>query len=343
MFEQLSPWMNGLVFIVSAVFVWMAGTRLAHYADAIARKTGIGRAFLGLVLLGGVTSLPEMTVAVTATMSGVPALTVNDVLGSAAINVLILALADAAIGRRALTSQPGSPTVLLQAILSMVLLCAVIAPSITGDRVVLGMGGWSWVMLGLYLAAIGMLAKSQGLQSWIPQGGQHAQDAQTDSQGSEARSLRRLIGGTAVAGAVILAAGFCLAKAGEGLANQTGLGTSFFGAVFLGLATSLPEVSTVLASVRMRQYEMAMADVFGTNLFNVTIIVLVDALHPGQPVLLEAGRFSAFAAWLALLLTAVFLIGIIERRDRTIGRLGIDSLAALALYVAGLAILYTLK
>jgi cation:H+ antiporter len=79
------------------------------------------------------------------------------------------------------------------------------------------------------------------------------------------------------------------------------------------------------------------------NLFNVTIIVLVDALHPGDPVLLEAGRFASFGALLAIVLTAVFLVGMIERRDRTVFRMGIDSLFAIACYAGGLVVLYQLR
>jgi cation:H+ antiporter len=88
---------------------------------------------------------------------------------------------------------------------------------------------------------------------------------------------------------------------------------------------------------------MAISDIFGTNLFNVTIIVLVDALHPGGPVLVEAGRFAAFAALLALVLTALFLVGMLERRNRTVLHMGWDSLAALVVYAAGVSVLYTLK
>ncbi len=93
----------------------------------------------------------------------------------------------------------------------------------------------------------------------------------------------------------------------------------------------------------MRQYAMAVSDVFGTNLFNVTIIVLVDALHPGGPVLVEAGAFAAFGALLALVLTALFMAGMIERRDRTVLRMGLDSFAALALYAGGVTVLYHLR
>jgi cation:H+ antiporter len=165
-------------------------------------------------------------------------------------------------------------------------------------------------------------------------------DEREEEADSDPRSLRRLALYTALCAVVIMVAGFLLARTGEVLAEKTGLGTSFFGAVALGFATSLPELSTVLEAVRLRRYTMAISDIFGTNLFNVTIIVLVDALHRGGPVLVEAGPFAATAALLALLLTAIYLAGMLERRDRTLLRMGYDSIAVVLTYVAGLVLLY---
>ena len=358
MFKDLALPINLAVFAAAAILVWVAGTRLARYADRIAETTGLGRELLGILLLGGVTSLPELAVAVSATVAGVPELSVNDVLGSAAINVVILAAADAVYGHKALTSTPEAPGVMLQGALGIVLLSLVVGAATAGDVLVGGIGAWSWLILFAFLGAIWVIWKSQDLRSWMPTERPNAPSAGDTDQSNHSNHsnysnhsshdndevpLRWLVVRTVVVGVTILVAGFLLAKTGEALAGQTGLGTSFFGAVLLGLSTSLPEVSTVLAAVRLRRYEMAMADVFGTNIFNVTIIVVVDALHPGEPVLVEAGRFASFGALLAIVLTAVFLIGMIERRDRTVLRMGIDSLIVIACYVGGLLVLYQLR
>jgi len=342
MFRQLPLLANVAAFAVAAALVWLAGTRLARYADAIARVTGIGREFLGLLMLGGVTSLPELAVATTATLQGTPALSINDVLGSAAINVVILALADAVVGRGALTGILASPALLLQGVLGILVMALIVAPSLTGDVAVLGLGAWSWALLLTYLLGLRLVSKSHAGEAWQP-GGRQQQAPGDDDDAPPQQPLRGLVLRSAAAGAAILVAGFVLARSGDALAHQTGLGTSFFGAVVLGFSTSLPEVSTVLAAVRLRQYSMAVSDVFGTNLFNVTIVALVDALHPGGPVLLETGRFASFAALLALALTAIYLVGMIERRDRAVLRMGIDSIAVLLLYAAGLAVLYRLR
>ncbi|HVL73586.1 MAG TPA: sodium:calcium antiporter, partial [Beijerinckiaceae bacterium] len=164
-----------------------------------------------------------------------------------------------------------------------------------------------------------------------------------DEKRMQGRSLGSLITWTVVTAAAILAAGFVLTKTGDALAHQSGLGASFFAVVFLAIATSLPEISTVLSAIRLRRYDLAISDVLGTNLFNVTIIVLVDFLSPGAPVLTQVGRTASVGALLALVLTAIFLVGVLERRDRTVLRMGYDSAAVLAAYVAGLFLLYQVR
>jgi cation:H+ antiporter len=340
-FESASYLVLVPVFAGAAIAVWIAGTRLARLADAISGKTGIGQAAIGMVLLGGVTSLPEIAVATTATLGGAPILSINDVLGSASINILILAIADAAYRREALTSRVPTIGVVLQGVVCIIALALVAASSAMGERQLFGIGWGSWLILFTYVICIRLLVRSHSDQHW------HADPANSERSRKEdrgdERGLPHLVAYTAICAAVILVAGFLLAKTGEVLAGKTGLGTSFFGAVALAFATSLPEMSTVLESVRLRRYTMAISDVFGTNLFNATILVLIDALHRGGPVLVEAGPFAATAALLAVVLTAIYLVGMLERRDRTLLRLGYDSIAVVFTYAAGLVLLYALR
>jgi cation:H+ antiporter len=88
---------------------------------------------------------------------------------------------------------------------------------------------------------------------------------------------------------------------------------------------------------------MAMTDILGTNLFDVALISVVDAVYAGPPVLNEVGRFSVVAALLGAAATTVYLGGLIERRDRTVLRMGIDSLAVLVIYFGGILLLYRLR
>jgi cation:H+ antiporter len=294
---------------------------------------------MGMVLLGGVTSTPELAVAVTATLQGTPLLSINDVLGSASVNILVLAIADIAYGKNSLTTRLPSMGVVLQGVIGMMVLALVAVGTLLGDYAFLGVGAGSWLVVLAYAIGIRMLVKSRADDEWRP-----THNAGVDEkEQEESRSLARILMLTAVAGVVILVAGFLLARVGEAIAEGTGLGASFFGAIVLGFATSTPEVSTVLESVRMRRYTMAISDVFGTNLFNMTILFVVDALHRGGPVLVEAGPFAATAALLALVLTGIYVVGMLERRDRAVLRMGYDTITVLIAYVAGVFLLYGLR
>lgn len=87
------------IFGIAGAVVWYAGIRIALYVDAIAQRTHLDQAFAGMLLLGGVTSLPEAATAGTAAASGNALLTINDLLGSASINLVLLAVGDFFYGR----------------------------------------------------------------------------------------------------------------------------------------------------------------------------------------------------------------------------------------------------
>ena len=81
-------------FLICAAVIIVAGTFLSKYADAIAELTGLGRLLIGSVLLAGATSLPELTVDISAVRLGAVDLAVGDLLGSSLMNLLILAVVD---------------------------------------------------------------------------------------------------------------------------------------------------------------------------------------------------------------------------------------------------------
>lgn len=336
-------WANVAAFVIAALVVWRAGTRVARYADAIQERTGAGEALVGMLLLGFITALPELGVTLTASYAGNAQLAVNNLLGGMALNVAILASADALMRREALTATLGSPMPLLQGTLLVLLLAIVAASTLFGTRSLLGIGLWSWVILAVYVVSLLLIRSTRGREAWMPKGA-GAQDALSSAEASGAgSSLGTLAGKTALGAAAILAAGYVLATTGDALAEQTGLGDSFFGAVFLALSTSLPEITIVYSSVLLGRYAMAVGNIFGANLLGLALLFLVDAVYREGPVLAEAGRFATFAALLGIAVTALFLAGLLERGHRMVLRMGIDSLLVLGTYGAGIAMLYQLR
>lgn len=337
--EQLPLWGLAAIFVVAAALVWAAGTRLASYVDGISDRTGLGKAFTGMLLLGGITSLPEVAAVSTSASLGNAPLAVNNLLGTASINLLLLAVADIAYGRDALTSVAARPSTLMQGVLSMLLASAVALIATIGDVRLWAVGAGSTILL---LGCIGALWLSSDFESrhvWEAVGSEEKeQDARKGmpSPGlGKVWPLKKLVLATAVTAGVILIAGFALSVSADAMAAKTGIADGMVGFLLVGFSTSLPEVSSVTAAVRMRRYDMAVGDIFGTNLFNIALLFLADAIYRGEPVLAQAGRFEAIGATLAVLLTGIFIVGLLERRDRTLLRMGYDSIAAVLIFAGG--------
>lgn len=333
---------NILIFVASGAVVGVAGAGLARYADEITRRSNLGEALMGIFLLAGVTSLPEIATSFTAARSGDAPLAVNNLLGSVAMQVAVLAIGDMVYGRHALTSVVPDSTVILQGALNTVLLSLVAVAIIVGDTPLLGAGVWTWALVVSAVYSFMKLNEADGRKPWVADIDDEVVTGGRPQADPEASNLTLALKVTASAIA-ILTAGFLVARSGEAIANQTALGSSFMGVVFLALATSLPEVSTVFSALRRGLQTMAISDILGTNILNVLLLFGVDAVASGGPVIDRVGNFAAIAALLGVVLTGVFLVGLAERRDRTVLRMGTDSLAVLVLYAGGVTLLYTMK
>jgi cation:H+ antiporter len=351
-FAGLGLWLNIAIFAGAAVCVWFAGVRITGYAEAISGKTGIGHAVIGMLLLAGVTSLPEIGVTVTASIGGESALAVNNLFGSIALQAAILAVVDFAIGRRALTAVVPNPQVMLQGTLNILLLSFAAAGMTVGDFAFLGAGLWAWGCLILYVASVWVLSREEGRRPWLAARSgtvdrrllREQDERQSDGKnGAEDLALSGLVWRTVAMGGVILVAGYLLSETGEAIAKQTGLGTSFVGFALLAVSTSLPELSTALTAARRGLFTMAISDILGTNLINVGLIFIVDLVSSGDPVLGTLDDFAVLGALLGIAITGVFVAGLAERRDTHFGRMGLDSVVVAAVYLGGLVLLYTMR
>ena len=324
-----------LILAGAGALVWYSGTRIVRYIAIIAQRTNIGQAFAGMLLLGGVTSLPEAATAVTAASRGNALLTVNDLLGSASVNLVLLAVGDFFYGRDALTSVAGRPVTLMQGTLGMILLAGVGFSVTMTDPVipVVGAGMTTLILAAACLQALRISRRFERTETWKLVTPAKDEPAEPDNL---AFGNARLAVHTAAAAVAILIGGATLAITGDAIAETTGLGGSIVGFTLLAFSTSLPELSSVLAALRLGRHQMAIGDIFGTNLFNIQILFVADLVYREGALLNAAGSFEVAASCLAVVLTGIFLVGLLERRNRTVGRIGTDSALVLVTYVGGL-------
>jgi cation:H+ antiporter len=342
-FRGLPLPVNIAVLLVSGAIVWGAGTRLARIVDAIAERTGIGRVFAGFLLLGSATSLPELATVITAAHGGHADLALGSILGSVSTNVLLLAIADAVLGRDALTSVVAHPATLLQGALGILLLGVVAAAIAVGEVDLFGFGVWSAALVPLFALAVWLTSRYENRPTWMVAEGGPLPGLAPATPEEIHLPLGGLMQRAAAAGVVILIAGYLLAETGDAIAVETGIGESMVGFVLIGLATSLPEISSMVGAVRIHRYELAIGDIFGTNLFDLLLIPVADLAYRQGPILAAAGRFEAVAVILGIILTGIYVVGLLDRRNRTILRMGYDSLAAIIVFAIGLALLQAIS
>ena len=141
-----------------------------------------------------------------------------------------------------------------------------------------------------------------------------------------------------------MVAGVWLGSIADRIATETGLGRSFVGAFFLGVSTSLPEIAASLAAVRMGAIDLAIGNVLGSNLFNVTLLAVYDVFDGPQNLWASMSTANALALTIAIMMTAVVIISLIYRASpRTPWRMSWDGVALLIMYGASMLLLYALS
>ncbi len=323
------PW---VIFLISAVVIAFAAMQLAKYGDIIALRTGLGGMFVGVLLMAGATSLPEVLTSISSLRLGLPNMAAGNLLGSNMFNMFLLALLDLVFYKQRILRN----SLLRHALsgsLTIFLISLAIFFIMADFNVSVGwMGVDSLILIMVYIGAIYLIQKNLDLTSSvsthkiiIPPG---------------TPKLRSGFIGFLLASALLVATTPYLVSSSKDIAEITGLGTTFVGTTLVALVTSLPELATTLAAAKIGAADMAVGNLFGSNMFNIFALGLTD-------VFLVSGRFLGvidpvflLVAVLGLLMTGLALIGNIARLERKIFFLEIDAFILIVLYIGGLVFLY---
>lgn len=291
-------------FILCILIIFFSGRKIAKYGDIIASKTGLGGVWTGLILLACITSLPELFNGVSAiTILDAPDLTVGNLLGANAFNLLNLALLDITHRNGSLLAM-ASRTHRLTGWFSLALIL-VVAASIFISRHFYAMDiGWTgWytpIIVLLYFVFVRKIFLFEQCQP-------SPRETEPDY---EDKSMGRVYLYFSISAAFIIGAGIWLATIGDELALVTGWGQSFVGSLLLAFTTSLPEITVSFAAVRIGATDMAIANMIGSNLFNMTIIPINDLLYLKGPVLAAVSEGHLITALAVILMTIIFIAGL---------------------------------
>jgi cation:H+ antiporter len=328
-----------LQFIACTGIILVSGAYLSKYGDVIAEKTGLGRTWVGVVLMASVTSLPELVTGISSVaVFNVPDIAVGDVLGSCMFNILILAVLDFMSGPAPVSTRAHQGQVLTAAF--GIVLLGLVNLSIFGATQIPSLswvGIYSLVFIAVYLIAMRSVFsyEKQRIAELI----EVVAEEMRYEKISKAKAYQ-LYGLHAV---LTIGAAVYLPGLGERIAQVTGLGQTFVGNIFIALSTSLPELVVSIATLKIGAIDMAFGNIFGSNLFNIAILAVDDFFYTNGPILAHVSANHLVSSSAAIAMTAVAAIGLTYRASKKWLFFAWDSVAILAIYLFALSILYMMR
>lgn len=324
----------GLLVAASAVIV-AAGPKMVAVADRLADVTGLGEAFVGAVLVGVVTSLPDLFATVTPALRGLPEQAVGNALGGVLGQTAFLAIADLSYRRANLEHAAASLPNLMQGALLITLLATILilfhVPPVTLGGVHVG----TLVLPVLYGYGLHVVTQAQAAPMWRPTNTAETETDVPDEPQRGGHDLRALLMRFALYGLVLATAGYTLGRSGEALVATTGLSETAVGVFLTGVSSSLGELVVGVSAVRRGALTLAVGNVIGGNTFDTLLVGVADvAYREGSVYTVVSGTQSLYVG-LAILMTGVVLLGLLRRECYGIAGIGSESTAVLILYALG--------
>jgi len=336
-------------FVACSATIIIAGTLLTKYADMISKKVGLGHIFIGMVFLGWITSLPEAVVTISA-MADIeqPDIGVGNIFGSILVNVFMLCLVDLLIFKGLIYAK-ATPHIILCATLSIIIILVSTAgihlSHIYGTRC----SNWfdplnikfsliSVAILITYIISTYALYRAEKTGK-VPEIDPSCPENSTNVR------LRTVLLKSIVCSVLILVAGILLSRTSDKIAEHYGIEQSFIGISLIGAITSMPELVCTFAAAKMGFANMALANIFGSNIFDVAILAFADIFYRKGSIYASTERAShsyQIVGILTVLMTAI-MIAAVHYRYESKQRVNPVTLLCTLLYIAALIISYSLQ
>lgn len=333
----MSHWLLLLEFAVLSIVIGIAGYFLSLYGDVIAEKTGLGGNWVGFSMLATVTSLPELVTGISSvTYVGVPDIALGDALGSCVFNLLLIVMLDF-MHRDSSVYTRISQGHILSAGFGVILLGFVAFNILLYgngfDLSLRHIGLYAPIMILFYLVTMRTVFRYEKAQ--------HLEAVEEIVERHPKIGLAKAVVFYCIAGAVVIAAGIRLPLTAEHVAQAMGWQRSFVGTVFVALATSMPEVAVTFSAFRIGAVDMAISDLFGSNLFDLLIIAVDDVAYVKGPLLADVSSMHLISAQSAIMMTGVAIVGLLYRpQTRLFKTVGWVSLFMFSIFILNMSVLY---
>jgi cation:H+ antiporter len=319
-----------LQFILAAAVVVAAAIKLAEYGNVISVRTGLGGMFIGLILMAGATSLPELLTTINAINQHIPDLAAGNMFGSNMFNMLLLGSIDLMYFRTRILRKVARRHALSGSFAVFLIVLATFFVMADIDIRIGWIGLDSIVLMTVYILGLRIIRSSTRPVS----------TEEPPEINDSFPTLKRGLIGFSIATIALVAIMPLLVSSSNGIAEITGLGVGFIGTALVAIVTSLPELVTTITAVRLKVYDMAIGNLLGSNMFNIFILGLSD-------IFMLDGRFMGvitndfiLVGLIGLIMTVMALIGNLAKLERRFWVIEIDAFIIVTTYFLGMWFIY---
>ncbi|MGZ4996080.1 MAG: sodium:calcium antiporter [Methylobacter sp.] len=315
-------------FIACLLLVGYAGVKLTVYGDAISDKTGLGGNWIGFLLIGIVTSVPELASGISAvTIADSPNLAVGAIFGACIFNLAIIVILDL-LYRRDSIYHSASQGHILSAGFGIVMIGfngLGMNMALNGKALVFGhISVFSPVLLVLYLVAVYTVFSYESHQIKLY--------TEKEPDAFPHLSLSAVILRYIAAALVVIATGIFLPVAAKQIALVMHWQESFVGTLLVAFITTVPEMTVAVTAVKIHALDMAIGGIFGSNLMNNAVLAIEDIVYKNGPIFSKISPVHAVSVVTSLIMTGFTIIGLFYRPEqRLLKMIGVISWVLLLL------------
>ncbi|MFI5221287.1 MAG: sodium:calcium antiporter [Bacteroidia bacterium] len=323
--DQTGTGLLVFIFVISSVVIWLSGIKLSKVTDYIDEKYDLGDAFGGMIILSIVTNLPEIAIIISGAMRHDLSLATGNILGGIAVQTVVLVVLDFYRGKNKhpLSTLASSAATRLEAVLVIIILTiTIIGAHLKNELILIRFSLPETLIFIFWIAGLWMINR---VNIKLP-------ESKIDLVKTERFTPASSFAWLFITAAATLVCGVLLEQSSVVLAQRMNMDGVIFGATILAVITSLPELSTGIASVKLKDYELAYGDIFGGNAF-LPVLFLLASVISGQNVLSQCTNSDVYLTAVGILLTGIYLAGLIIKSELKILGIGFDSFIVLIVYV----------
>lgn len=306
-----------VLFFVALYFVVKGGDIFVGASVSISKRLKMSKVVVGATIVSLATTLPELVIAVFSGADGTVGLALGNSIGSVVFNTcLILGIA---FSLRTITFKKGSAKLWIYLIATVIVCVFCFFGTIE-----------IWQAFVLVFLGIGFMVYNFIFAKKDPPKDEEVEDTPLQPIWVSIVMF--------VMGAVFIGCGsYILVEKAEFLARAVGISEQFIGLTILAMGTSVPELITTISCIRQKAPALAVGNILGSNILNITLILGVTRLS-SWGYLMQVSQENMFVFVPLILLLALVLTIPILLHKKTFKLQGITFLVIFALYVAYLIV-----